>query len=52
MIHRFFNKAKFPPGASDAIMLDFRDFRAELDEEAVERSQSNPDETMPGEDET
>lgn len=31
MIHKFFSKAEFPQGAHDAIMLEFRDFRAELD---------------------
>jgi hypothetical protein len=38
MIHQFFRKEEFPQTAADAVMIDFRDFRAELDAEKVERS--------------
>ena len=33
MIHKFFSKMSFPSGASSALMIEFRDFRAELDKE-------------------
>jgi hypothetical protein len=38
MIHKFFAKEEFPPEASSAVMIAFRDFRAELDAEKAERS--------------
>ncbi len=43
MIHRFFDKEGFPPGANSAIMLEFRDFRAALDQEEVERKMTPPE---------
>jgi hypothetical protein len=43
MIHRFFEKQEYPPGAGNALMIEFRDFRLTLDKEAVERSMSDPD---------
>jgi hypothetical protein len=43
MILKFFDKAEFPEGAAAALMMDFRDFRAELDDEAIETSRDNPD---------
>ena len=41
MIHKFFAKNEFPPEASSAVMLEFREFRAELDAEKAERSEDN-----------
>jgi hypothetical protein len=41
MILKFFNKAEFPEGAAVALMSEFRDFRADLDREATERSEEN-----------
>jgi hypothetical protein len=38
MIHKFFAKEEFPPEASNAVMIGFRDFRAELDADKAERS--------------
>lgn len=38
MIHKFFAKEEFPAEASTAVMMGFRDFRAELDAEKAERS--------------
>ncbi len=38
MIHKFFAKAEFPQEAANAVMVDFRDFRADLDAEKTERS--------------
>jgi hypothetical protein len=43
MIWKFFNKADFPDGAAAALMLEFRDFRLELDTEWVNRSAIDPD---------
>ncbi len=43
MIHKFFNANQFPKGANDALMVEFRNFRAELDQMTVERGLSNPD---------
>ena len=37
MIHRFFAKEEFPSGASNAVMIGFRDFRAELDADTAQR---------------
>ncbi len=37
MIHLFFEKQQFPAEAGNALMVMFRDFRAELDAEAPER---------------
>jgi hypothetical protein len=37
MIYKFFEKSKFPREAAIALMANFRDFRAQLDEEIVER---------------
>lgn len=41
MIHKFFAKEEFPPEASAAVMVGFRDFRAELDADKAERPQDN-----------
>lgn len=43
MIHQFFSKIQFPEAASAALMRDFRDFRAELDDEKVETGRSDPE---------
>jgi hypothetical protein len=43
MICKFFQAKEFPEGAADAILVDFRDFRHQLDVEPVERGESNPD---------
>jgi hypothetical protein len=43
MIHRFFAKQGFPEQAGAALMLEFRDFRAKLDEEVVEKTREDPD---------
>jgi hypothetical protein len=48
MIHGFFSKQQYPEGAADALMVEFRDFRARLDAEMVERSMSHP--TLDGSD--
>ncbi len=37
MIVKFFAKQEFPPRASEALLVEFRDFRADLDKEVVER---------------
>jgi hypothetical protein len=36
MILKFFSQAEFPDNAAAALMMQFRDFRGELDDEAVE----------------
>ena len=38
IVIRFFEKNEFPQSALGAVMLDFREFRAELDAEPVEHS--------------
>ena len=43
MILKFFENADFPKEAAGALMIEFRDFRADLDQEVVERKLSNPD---------
>jgi hypothetical protein len=45
MIFKFFDKAQFPQGAAGALMQEFRDFRAELDREAVERGSEDGDDS-------
>lgn len=37
MIFKFFEKEEFPDAAGNALMLEFRDFRAELDQDAANR---------------
>ena len=44
MIHQFFEKEDFPKGADDALMVAFRDFRAALDDQAVEKGRWQPSE--------
>lgn len=50
MIIKFFEKAEFPKGAAGALLVDFREFRLALDDEAVGRVAVDPDQT-PGQDE-
>jgi hypothetical protein len=40
MIAKFFAKQQFPSGAANALLVEFRDFRAELDKERAERSEN------------
>lgn len=47
MLHRFFSKMELPQGALAALMIEFRDFRNELDTERVEKSTSDPDQEPP-----
>lgn len=42
IIHKFFADRKFPPDAGAALMLDFRNFRVELDSEDVEKFIDTP----------
>jgi hypothetical protein len=44
MIRKFFDHNDYPSGVSDALMMAFRDYRAELDQVAVERRASDPGE--------
>jgi hypothetical protein len=43
MLRKFFDRNDFPQSACDAMLIDFRDFRAQLDDEQIERSRSDPD---------
>lgn len=43
MILKFFEKAEFPNNAAGALMVEFRDFRATLDDEMIETRRENPD---------
>jgi hypothetical protein len=43
MILKFFDIQDFPEGAAAALMMEFRDFRHELDMEHVEKSESDPE---------
>jgi len=43
MILKFFDVEEFPEQAAGALMMQFRDFRAKLDDEAIEASRSDPD---------
>jgi len=43
MIHLYFAKLGLPERASGEVMVAFRDFRAKLDEEAVEKTREEPD---------
>lgn len=40
MVLMFFSKSEFPDGAAAQLMMDFREFRAELDQVQVERKVS------------
>jgi hypothetical protein len=37
MLIKFFKKSEFPDGAAEALMMDFRDFRHELDMDKATR---------------
>lgn len=43
MILKFFDKQHFPDGAALALMKDFRDFRAALEDEEIEKIRVDPD---------
>lgn len=43
MIHKFFSKMQYPQGANNALMMEFREFRADLDNEPVEKTRTDPD---------
>jgi hypothetical protein len=43
MLHKFFSKMEFPQGATDALMIEFREYRAELDQEKVDHTMTDPD---------
>lgn len=43
MLLKFFRDNEFPDNAAAALMQGFRDFRHELDAEAIEKSESDPD---------
>lgn len=43
MILKFFSVKEFPENAGAAIMIDFRDFRAALDDEEIRTSRSDPE---------
>ena len=47
MIHAFFSKLELPLQAAMALMADFREFRAELDREKLERP-SDQEGDLPG----
>lgn len=44
MVRKFFDRSEFPQGAADALVVSFREFRAELDEEPVEHDVRVPPE--------
>ena len=43
MIGRFFDTMEFPPGAYQALLLEFRAFRWDQEQKLVEKTQSVPD---------
>ena len=43
LIWKFCENEGFPPAAGSAMMQTFRDFRAELDQEVVQRKLSDPE---------
>ena len=43
MIHRFFARNDFPAAAGAALMVEFRDFRMQLDADQVEKTREDPD---------
>lgn len=43
MLLKFFSKNEFPEQAAGVLMVEFRDFRHELDMEKVEGSEQDPD---------
>ena len=43
MIYKFFAEHDLPEAAAGKLMVDFRTFRSQLDQEAVESGESDPD---------
>jgi hypothetical protein len=43
MLVRFFDKNEFPKDALGALLMEFRDFRHQLDMEKVEKTTTDPD---------
>jgi hypothetical protein len=43
MIRKFFDEELEHPQMADVLMMKFRDYRAKLDQEKVERSMTDPD---------
>jgi hypothetical protein len=43
MIVKFFGKMEFPDEALGGLLIEFRDFRAELDQEKINTSMVDPD---------
>lgn len=39
MLVKFFDKSEFPQGATEALLVEFRDFRHELDMQAAQRTE-------------
>lgn len=37
MIHKFFDRQEYPQGAAEALMMEFRNFRFELDQQPIGR---------------
>lgn len=44
MLVKFFAEHEFPMAACDALLIEFRDFRAMLDDEVIETSRTDPEE--------
>lgn len=42
MIYKFFDQSQYPPAAAGALMVEFRNFRVQLDEEPVEKFYATP----------
>ncbi len=43
MLVKFFDKNDFPANSANALLIDFRDFRHELDMDKVKGSEEDPD---------
>ena len=43
MVIKFFNNFELPSAAADQMLVEFRDFRAQLDQEVVEGGMQDPD---------
>lgn len=43
MLIKFFDKSDFPANSANTLLVDFRDFRHELDMEKVEGKEEDPD---------
>lgn len=42
MLVKFFRESKFPQGAAEQLLIDFREFRSKIDAEEVERFEKDP----------